>query len=153
MTAQLDPATAYAQAVASGVILAGPGVRDACKRHLDDLQHGPSRGLTWDVAAANRACRFFPDVLRLSGGEHQGQPFHLLPWQEFIISNLFGWKNADGFRRFRMAFVLTSKGQGKSPLSAGIGLYCLVADGEAAAEVYAAASKRDQAMILFRDAV
>jgi phage terminase large subunit-like protein len=32
-------------------------------------------------------------------------------------------------------------------------MYCLVADGEARAEVYAAASKKDQAMILFRDAV
>ena len=153
MTVRLDPATQYARDVASGAILAGPGVRDACQRHLDDLQHGPSRGLIWDLDAAKRACKFFPDVLRLSGGEHQGQPFVLLPWQQFIISSLFGWKNPDGYRRFRMAFVLTAKGQGKSPLSAGIGLYCLVADGEASAEVYAAASKRDQAMILFRDAV
>ena len=153
MTALLDPATSYAQAVASGVIPAGPYVRDACKRHLDDLQHGPSRGLSWDVAAAVRACKFFPDVLRLSGGEHQGQPFHLLDWQAFIVASLFGWKARNGFRRFRMAFVLGAKGCGKSPLAAGVGLLCLTADGEAAAEVYAAASKRDQAMVLFRDAV
>ena len=58
-----------------------------------------------------------------------------------------------GFRRFRVAYVEAAKGQGKSPLAAGIGLYMLVADEEPRAEVYASATKKDQAMVLFRDAV
>lgn len=148
-----DPVTAYALKVQAGEYPAGPHVRDACARHLRDLAEGPARGLRWDVAAAKRAISFFPDVLRLNGGEFEGQPFNLLHWQQFIEGSLFGWKSADGFRRFRMAYIETGKGSGKSPLAAGTGLYMLTADGEARAECYAAAVKKDQAKVLFRDAV
>jgi len=148
-----DRATAYAQAVADGAIIAGPIVRDACKRHLKDLTDGPARGLAWDLAAAQRAIGYFEDVLCLNGGQFEGKPFEVLPWQAFVIGSLFGWKAEDGFRRFRVAYVETAKGSGKSPLSAGIGLYGLTADGEPRAEVYAAATKKDQAAILFRDAI
>jgi phage terminase large subunit-like protein len=128
-------------------------VRAACKRHLRDLDTGTDRGLRYDEAAARRAIGFFADVLRLNGGEFEGLPYELLPWQCFIVGSLFGWKAADGTRRFRMAYVETGKGSGKSPLAAGIGMYGLVADGEVRAEIYAAATKKDQAMVLFRDAV
>lgn len=148
-----EPVTAYAKAVASGKKIAGPHVRDACRRHLADLEDGPKRGLLFDREAAARAVDFFRVVLRLNGGEFEGQPFELLDWQKFVIGCLFGWKGADGYRRFRVAYIETAKGSGKSPLAAGIGMYGLVADGEARAEVYAAATKKDQAMVLFRDAV
>jgi len=148
-----DRATQYAQDVTDGKIIAGPHVRDACRRHLLDLVEGPARGLKWDIEAAARAIGYFEDVLCLNGGQFEGKPFEVLSWQAFIVGNLFGWKGADGFRRFRVAYVETAKGSGKSPLAAGIGLYGLTADGEARAEVYAAATKKDQAQILFRDAV
>ena len=96
---------------------------------------------------------FYRDVLKLNGGDFEGVPFHLLEWQAFIVGSLFGWKTEDGYRRFRVAYIETGKGSGKSPLAAGVGLYGLTADNEARAEVYAAATKKDQAMILFRDAV
>lgn len=149
----VDHATEYARAVVAGELPAGPHVRDSCARHLRDLEQGPKRGLYWDVEAADRVIRFFANVLRLAGGEHEGKPFIVEPWQAFVLGSLFGWKNEDGYRRFRVAFVEAGKGSGKSPLSAGIGLYGLVADKEPRAEVYAAAAKKDQAMILFRDAV
>lgn len=148
-----DPVTQYARAVTSGSVVAGPDVRNACKRHLDDLVAAAARGLSWDIDAAMRAIAFFPDVLRLNGGEFEGEPFRLLDWQQFIVGSLFGWLRADGTRRFREAYVEGGKGCGKSPLAAGVGLYMLVADGEPRAEVYAAATRRDQAMVLFRDAV
>jgi phage terminase large subunit-like protein len=148
-----DKATDYARSVIAGETVAGPSIRAACKRHLDDLVDGPKRGFVWDIVAANRVIGFFHDVLRLNGGEHEGRPFDVEPWEAFVLGSLFGWKNADGYRRFRVAFIETGKGSGKSPLAAGIGIYMLVADDEPRAEVYAAATKRDQAMILFRDAV
>lgn len=148
-----DPISKYARAVCSGKKIAGPHVRDACKRHLDDMEAGHLRGLRFDRAAAERAIGFFRDVLRLNGGEFEGQAFDLLDWQQFVVGSLFGWKGEDGWRRFRVAYVETAKGSGKSPLAAGIGMYGLVADGEARAEIYAAATKKDQAMVLFRDAV
>ncbi|MDO0945926.1 terminase large subunit [Chromohalobacter israelensis] len=148
-----DRATAYAHAVVDGEIIAGPQVRNACARHLRDLEEGPARGLTWDLEAAQHAIGFFEEVLCLNGGRFEGEAFEVLAWQAFVIGSLFGWKGEDGFRRFRVAYVETAKGSGKSPLAAGIGLYGLVADGEWRAEVYAAATKKDQAQILFRDAV
>lgn len=128
-------------------------MRNSCRRHLDDLAQGAKRGLTWDVATANWMLGFCRDALRLAGGQFEGKPFIPEPSQTFILGSLFGWKRADGTRRFRRAYIEEGKGNGKSPKAAAIGLYCLVADGEARAEVYAAGSKKDQAMVLFRDAV
>jgi phage terminase large subunit-like protein len=149
----VDRVTAWAQAVAAGKVIAGPGVRAAAARHLRDLDEAPARGLRWDLPAALEACAFFEEVLRLNGGQFEGVPFRLLGWQGFVVGSLYGWKRADDTRRYRVAYVETAKGSGKSPLAAGVGLHGLTADGEARAEVYAAATKRDQAMILFRDAV
>lgn len=148
-----DHVTAYARDVVAKRIKAGPIVRDACARHLRDLKDGRERGLRWDIEAANRAIRFFPGVLKLNGGEWEGKPYELLRWQKFVVGSLHGWKGADGWRRFRVAYIETAKGSGKSPLAAGLGLLGLVADNEPRAEIYAAATKKDQAMILFRDAV
>lgn len=148
-----DPATRYAKQVATGKILAGPHVRAACSRHIKDLETGAARGLHWDVEAVDHALAFFAEILCLNGGEYEGRPFEMLGWQRFVVGSLFGWKTADGYRRFRVAYVETAKGSGKSPLAAGVGLFGMVADGEARAEIYAAATKKDQAMVLFRDAV
>lgn len=148
-----DPVKEYAEAVVSGKEIAGPHVRAACQRHLDDLEHGHERGLWFDYEAAQRALDFFPDILRLNGGQFEGIPFNLHPSQEFIIGSLFGWKMKSGVRRFRAAYVEEGKGNGKSPKAGGIGLYMMLADKEAGAQIYAAATKTDQARILFDDAV
>src|SRR3990167_6784754 len=149
----VDPVTEYAQSVVDGVRVAGPHVRGQCARHLRDLKEGKKRGLVWNVDEANKALRFYSNVLKLNGGDFEGKPFVLLPWQQFVIGSLFGWQGSDGYRRFRVAYVETAKGSGKSPLAAWVGMKGLVADKEPRAEIYSAATKKDQAMILFRDAV
>ena len=148
-----DPVTTYARKVVQGKIPAGSPVRAACQRHLNDLEKAADRGFFFDLEKVERVVGFFRDVLRLNGGEYEGEPYHLFDWEAFVAGSLFGWVDAEGFRRFQIAYIETAKGSGKSPLVAGIGLYGLVADGEMRAEVYAAATKKDQAMILFRDAV
>lgn len=146
--------TVYAQAVGWGEIVTGPLVRLACERHLEDLLEGPHRGLLWSLQHANRVFGYFRDVLRLNGGQFEGVPFELRLWQSFIVGSLFGWLTAaDGYRRFRTAYVEIGKGNGKSPMAGGIGLYGLTSDGEDRAEIYAAASTKDQAKVMFRDAV
>jgi len=107
--------------------------------------------LWFDVEAAKRAIAFF-GLLQLAEGEFAGKAFVLQPWQEFIVGSLFGWKGRDGLRRFRLAYIEIGKGNGKTPMAAGIGLYLLTADGEASAQVYAAAVKIDQAKIAWNDA-
>ncbi|SIT27999.1 terminase large subunit [Achromobacter sp. MFA1 R4] len=148
-----DRTKEYAEAVVAGVIVAGPHVRNSCKRHLLDLEKGGERGLYFDHAAAEYAFDFFEGVLKLSEGQFEGKDFELHPSQAFIVGSLFGWKRADGTRRFRRAYIEQGKGNGKSPLAGGIGLLGLTADGEAGAQIYAAAAKKEQAGILFADAV
>lgn len=55
-------------------------------------------------------------------------------------------------RRFRTAYDEVARKNAKSTLSSGIGLYMAGADGEGGAEVYSAATTRDQARIVFDDA-
>jgi phage terminase large subunit-like protein len=152
-SSSIERAEAYALAVVAGKIVAGPHVRNACRRHLLDLERGHERGLSFDPEAAQFAYEFFEGVLKLSEGQFEGKDFKLHASQAFIVGSLFGWKRADGTRRFRRAFIEQGKGNGKSPLAGGIGLYGLTADGEAGAQVYAAAAKKEQAGILFADAV
>jgi phage terminase large subunit-like protein len=149
-----DPVTAWAADVLRGVVIAGPHVRNTCRRHLLDLRDGPDRGLVWDLDEAKKRIKWFHDKLRLNGGQFEGRPFKLHPSQAFRVGSLFGWKwAATGLRRFRRFYDEEGKGNGKSPLLAGIGIAMMVADGEPRAEVYAAAAKKDQAQVLFRDAV
>lgn len=147
---EADRATAYAKAVVAGEIVAGPHVRNACRRHLDDLARTDVR---YDPSSADRAIRFFEEKLKLSEGQFENKPFLLQPSQTFIIGSIFGWKRLDGTRRYRRAYMEIGKGSGKSPTAGGIGLYGLMADGEAGAEIYSAGATKEQAGILFRDAV
>jgi phage terminase large subunit-like protein len=146
-----DPATGYAKAVASGRISAGGLTIAACRRHLQDLEHGPKRGLSWHPEIAHRAYGFF-GLLRFAEGLHAGERFVLQPFQSFIVGSIVGWLTRDGSRRFRNAYVEIGKGNGKTPLAAALALYMLMADGETSAEVYFAARTRDQANVGFRDA-
>lgn len=145
-----DRATRYAQLVLAKKIIAGPHVRNACRRHMDDLNR---KDIKFDAESAARALRFFETKLKLSEGQFDNKPFQSQPSQDFIIGSLFGWKRLDGTRRFRRAYIEQGKGNGKSPLAGGIGLYGLMADGEAGAEIYSAGATKEQAGILFRDAV
>jgi phage terminase large subunit-like protein len=144
------PVRKYAADVSAGRIPAGKLVRLACARHLRDLNEGPARGLRWDQAAADHALEFF-GFLKHSKGRWNAQTFDLSPWQSFIVGSIFGWKRADGTRRYRIVFVEVPRKNGKTTLAAGIGLYLLACDGEAGAEIYCAATKRDQAKIVFAD--
>lgn len=149
----LHPVTQYARDIVDRKIPANKWVMLACRRHLQDLKTAKKRGLYFDESAADHAISFFPEFLTFYEGAFDGQPFTLAPSQQFIVGSIFGWKRKeDGFRRFRTAYVEMAKGQGKSPLAGGIGLYCLAFDDEPGAECYAAAVTREQAGILFRDA-
>jgi len=109
-----DPVTEWARAVVAGEIVAGPHIRNTCKRHLLDLKDGPKRGLIWNLAAAIRAINFFPLILRLSQGDFDGMAFNLEPAQKFIIGSIFGWQKTNGKRRFRRIYVEIAKGSGKA---------------------------------------
>lgn len=151
---------AYAERVHERDIVAGPLVRLACDRHLKDRRQAAKKsghpfGVFFHEAAANHIIEFFEGVLRLPDtldDDGDPVPFLLTPANTFIVGSIFGWKMADGWRRFREAYVEEGKGNAKTPLGAGIGLYGLTMDGEQAAEIYSVASGIEQARICWRDA-
>lgn len=117
---------------------------------IEGLRANDPAAFWFDEAAADRAVAFFEKVLTHTKGEWAGQPLKLADWQaNEIIRPLFGWKRADGTRRYRTAYIQIPRKAGKSTLAAGIALYLLLADGEPGAEVYSAAADRDQAAIVF----
>lgn len=149
---KLHVAEIYAQQVLNSEIVVCEYVSLAVKRYYNDLDNAIDKGWYFDKKAALRALKFIQS-LKHTKGEWAGQKFLLEPWQQFIIWNIFGWKLSNGTRRYRYVYIEVSRKNGKTALSAGIGLYMLYADGESRPEVYSAATAKDQAKICFLDAV
>lgn len=109
-----------------------------------------------DYDAALAAINWFADNLKHVEGSARGDPFILRGWQAAIVGNLFGWKRVDAqgrvVRRFRKSLIYVPRGNGKTPLAAGIVLYSFLEDGEPGAQCYLAAGAREQAGFLFRNA-
>src|SRR5207237_639823 len=140
----------YERQILAGEIVACKFVRQAVQRNVDDLarQDDPRFPFHYDAAKATRVCKFI-ECLPHVKGPLTGQLIKLEPWQIWILTTIFGWAKADGFRRFRRAYLEMPRGQGKSALSSGVALYMLCADGDGGAEVYSAARGKEQARIVF----
>ncbi|MCA9011528.1 MAG: terminase large subunit [Planctomycetaceae bacterium] len=123
----------------------------AVRRYRKDIKEQHRHGWYFDQRRAELSVAFLP-LLCHTKGEFDGKPFIPSPWQVFIIWNLFGWRRADGTRRFRRAHIEIARKNGKSTLAAAIMLLCFVLDGEPCSEIYCAATKRDQAAIVWDEA-
>ncbi len=104
--------------------------------------------MAFNEQLAKRAIDFI-NSLKHTKGEWHGKNFALLPWQNQIISDLFGTVKTNGYRQYNTAYVEIPKKQGKSELAAAVALYLLAGDGEWGAEVYGCAADRQQASIVF----
>lgn len=141
----------YIHAVLSDRVPVGQYEKLAVERYMRDLERGAERGLYFDQKAAKLALDFF-GLLKHSKGEWAGRTLELEGWQQFVVWNLFGWMREDRTRRFRTSYLEVARKNGKSTLAAGIGLKLFIADSEPGAEVYSAATKRDQARITHSEA-
>lgn len=138
----------YAEQVCSGGIVAGNWCKEACERFLADL----SRDWEWifEDWRAEQACEFIEELPHIKGEwAKRGERLKLEPWQCFIVCNIFGWVDSEGYRRFRTVFIDVARKNAKSTLASAIGLYMLAKDYEAGAEVCSVATTRDQAKIVF----
>lgn len=147
----------YAQDVLAGRVVACKWVKAACQRQLDDLQRAaedPVWPFYFDDAAAERACDFI-GRLRHVKGPLAGSTITLEPFQSFSLACVFGWKRLSGdpgridSRRFTTVYEEVARKNAKSTKVAGVGLKMLVDDDEFGAEVYSAATTRDQASYTF----
>jgi phage terminase large subunit-like protein len=106
----------------------------------------------YDGAKADRAVLFIAQ-LKHTKAEWRNKPFILLPWQEDIIRTIFGVIDEDGYRQFKTCYITVAKKQGKTMLAAALALYLLLADGEYGAEVYSCAADKNQAGLIYREAM
>lgn len=145
-------ANRYIGEVLSGAIPACRWVKLACQRQVDDLARIGQPDWPWlfDAEKAARVCRFI-ELLPHIKGRWATPNLVLEPWQIFILTTAFGWVGANGNRRFRTVYIEVPRKNGKSALTSGVALYCLCED-EPGAEVYSAATKKDQAKIVWEDA-
>src|SRR5690349_18310852 len=105
------------------------------------------QGCYFDEAAGVRACEFVETFCRQSKGKWGGKPIQLLDWQRDFLMRAFGWKRADGTRRFRSVYVEIPKKNGKSTLISAVTLFLALEPEENAPEVYLNAVDREQANI------
>lgn len=144
----------YLTSVLAGEIIVSEMVLKAIKRHQNDLLTASSRNLKFSPTHGEHIIRFIESFCHHSQGEWAGNPVVLEPWQCALLYILYGWRWADtGYRRFAYAYIELAKGNGKSFLASALALYELVAQGEAGAEVYSVATKKDQARIVFNESV
>jgi phage terminase large subunit-like protein len=148
------PIDRYAAAVLEGRLPAGKYHRLACARHQRDRARESTKAFPYQLEL-KRADRFleFGQLLRHYKGEWSGQLIQWEDHQRFRLGSLFGWIDLrTGRRRFRHAYNELPRKQGKSLEAAVVGVYATFFDGEAGAEGYCAATKKDQARIVFSDA-
>lgn len=156
MSKHVEAAGAYTQAVLAGEIPACKWVKLAVQRQADDLQREVSEDWPWvfDHELALRPCEFIELLPHIKGKwARERRLIELEPWQCFILTTVFGWVHHEtGLRRFKEGYVEVPRKNAKSTLSSGLALFMLSADGEHGAEVYSAATTKDQARIVFDDA-
>lgn len=150
----VDKAKRYITKVLDGKIPACRWVKFACLRQKQDLERKKSSKFPYhfDRKKANKPCKFIECLCHVKGPK-AGECIHLEDWQCFIITTIFGWVDDNGYRRFSQAYIEVGRGNGKSTFCSGIGLYMLCADGELGADIYSFATTRDQARIVFDDAL
>lgn len=150
----VDQANAYIAGVLDGSIPACKWTKAACQRQLDDLARADVGDWSYEfsIGRAEHVCRFI-ELLPHIKGRWAGQPLELMPWQIFILTTIFGWLvRGTPNRRFRTVYIEVPRKNAKSTLSSAVALYMLTADREPGAEIYSAATTRDQARIVFNDA-
>lgn len=146
----------YIDGVLNGSVVTGSLVRLCVERHVQDLEKAGERGYWFDANIATRACCFFPMICRHSIGEWAGQSFVLSPWQEFCTWVLFGWRRHDeeNTRRFRRGYFSVARKNGKTTWLAAVANLLMFADEpfEHGADLFCAATKEDQARLMYREA-
>jgi phage terminase large subunit-like protein len=143
----------YSEQVINGDIVACQKHKWACQRFLFDLEREGTgefpyifkpelgeRFLDW--------MRLFKHRKGVLAGEHI-EP-HII--QKFIFGNIYGWVHMrTGLRRFRKAYWQVARKNAKSQSLGTVGSYEASAFGESSAEVYCAATKKDQAKLVWEE--
>jgi len=136
----------YADDVISGKIKSCEAIYLACKRYKDWFSR---EDIYFDEEDVQQKIRVV-SRLKHTTGKHNGKPFILLPWQQWCVANIFGWKwKENNLRVCKNVFIMISRKAGKTAFASALGILCAIADKEANAEIELVANSRQQAKIAF----
>ncbi len=144
-----NPILEYWQAIQDGREVVCKKIYKTYKHLVDELNrpgeyfYSPSR--------ANHVIEFFENYCHHSKGKFGGKLVELELWEKALLAAVFGFVDVEGHRQYRKALLIVGKKNGKSLLASGVGLYMQTADGEPGPEVYAVATKKDQAKIIWQE--
>ena len=142
----------YYNAIETGRVTVSAKVRKTYK-HLVDKLHDKDSPYIYDNDRANYVIDFIQTFCKHSKGKWGGRPVILELWQKAATAALFGFiDKKTRLRQYRQLILIIARKNGKSTWATCLGLYLLIADGEAGPEIYSAATKRDQAKIIWNEA-
>lgn len=148
--ADYNPILEYWNKIESGEEVVCDKIRRTYKKIVYDLEN-PNEYF-YSNKRANHIIEFFENYCSHSKGKAGGKRVVLELWEKAMLATIFGFIDINGFRKYREAILVVGKKNGKSLLASGVGNYMLIADGENGPEVYATATKRDQAKIIWTEA-
>lgn len=146
-----NPILEYYEQMQSGKVTVCDKIRKWYK-HLSDKVINPTDGYHYEAKRGNHIIEFVENYCRHSKGKMGGQLVKLELWEKAWLAATFGFVDDDGIRQYNLSVLIIGKKNGKSLLASAIGLYMLIGDGEPGPEVYAVATKRDQAKIIWQEA-
>lgn len=147
--ADYDPINEYWQQIQGGKVIVGDKVRRTYQKLKFDQDH-PGEYF-YSHKRANHVIEFFENYCHHSKGKEGGRRIRLELWEKAMLAAIFGFIDFEGNRKYREAILIVGKKNGKSLIASGVGLYMLVADQERGPEVYAVATKKDQAKIIWME--
>ena len=146
-----NPIREYWERIQSGEINVGQKVYKTYRHIIREIDRKDNEYF-YDPRRAHHILEFFENYLRQSKGKCGGQLVKLELFEKAMLATAFGFVDIEGNRQYREVLLIVGKKNGKSLLASGVGLYMLHADGEPGPEIYAVATKRDQAKIIWQEA-
>ena len=141
-----NPILEYWGAIERGEEVVSEKVKKTYKKIVYDLTDKSSE-FFYSYTRANHVIEFIENYCKHSKGKMGGKPVILELWEKALLATIFGFIDIEGFRKYREAILIVGKKNGKSLIASCVGLYLQIGDGEAGPEIYAVATKRDQAKI------
>ena len=145
-----NPIIEYWNDILSGKEVVSKKVYLTYKKVIADLE--TKSEYFYSAKRANHIIEFIENFCKHSKGKMGGKPVILELWEKAMLATIFGFIDINGNRKYREAMLIVGKKNGKSLISSCVGLYLMVGDGEAGPEVYAVATKKDQAKIIWLEA-
>lgn len=148
---EYNPIKEYYENIETKKVIVSSKVEKTYKKVMRDMN---LKVTEWYFSSkrANHILEFAENFCRHSKGKEGGKRIVLELWEKAFLATIFGFINIEGIRKYQKAVLIIGKKNGKSLLGSIIGLYLQIGDGENGPEIYAVATKKDQAKIIWQEA-